>query len=111
MAKKLHEENNCTVVFTGDFNAKPTFDSFKSITAAGFSWTEQIAKKRVGSQVDDKYLEENLTICKDIDHIFLLDDNPYCLTYTICNKKISYRTDGEDYASDHLARYATYIVD
>lgn len=112
MAKKLHEENNCTVVFTGDFNTKSSSDSFKSITASGFQWTEQITKKKVGMQVDDTYNGESkpLTVCKDIDHIFLLDDNAYCICYTICDKKIAYKG-VEDYASDHLARYITYVVD
>lgn len=113
MAKKLRDENNnCTVVFTGDFNTKSTSSSFKSITAAGFEWTEQITKKKVGMQVNDTYNgeKEPLTICKDIDHIFLWDDNAYCICYTICDKKIAYKGQ-EDYASDHLARYATYVVD
>ena len=112
MAKKLREEHNCTVVFTGDFNTKSTSDSFKSITAAGFKWTEQITKKKVGMQVDDYYNGESspMKLCKDIDHIFIMDDNPYCICYTICDQKIAYKG-VEDYASDHLARYATYVVD
>ena len=112
MGKKLHKENNCTVVFTGDYNCQPTTDPFKSITAHGFEWTEKIAVHRVGSQVDDYYNGESnpLKLCKDIDHIFLMDDKSYCLAYTICDKKVAYKG-VEDYSSDHLARYATYVAD
>lgn len=110
MAKKLQTQYDCTVVFTGDFNTTFASAPFNSITSAGFVWTEQIAKKKTGSEVDDIYAEESIPICKGIDHIFIMDDNPYCLSYNICNKKITYRG-VEDYASDHLARYAAYIVD
>lgn len=109
MAKKLHEENGYTVVLTGDFNARPTTAAFKAITDAGFVWTETAAKQVVGKQVDDTYGYNDGVMNKNIDHIFILADAPYCEIYTICDQKISIRGDA-DYPSDHLPRIATYVV-
>ncbi len=82
------------VVFTGDFNCKSDSAEYKTLTAGMLSDSREIAAVKV--------LGDYQGI---IDHIFVQDNFIDVLKY-----QVAYERFNGDYASDHRAMFAEYII-